>query len=50
VTKAIDALATFEWNHLPIRSNDLDRFDRWSARLIGDASLQRAVCGSFIPA
>jgi len=45
VVEAIDALATSEWHHLPIRINDLDRFDRWSARLIGDASLQLAICG-----
>jgi len=44
VIKAIDAMATSEWHHLPIRTNDLDRFERWSARLIGDASLQLAVC------
>jgi hypothetical protein len=45
VVEAIDALTTSEWHHLPFRVNDLDQFDRWSARLIGDASLQRAVCG-----
>jgi hypothetical protein len=45
VVEALDALATSTWLHLPIRVNDLDRFDRWSARLIGDASLQFAVCG-----
>jgi len=45
VIEAIDALATSEWHHLPIRLNDLGRFDRWSARVISDASLQFAVCG-----
>jgi hypothetical protein len=45
VIEAIDALATSAWLHLPMRVNDLERFDRWSARMIGDASLQLAVCG-----
>ena len=45
IVDAIEDLATSEWLELPIRANDLDRFDRWSARLIEDASLQRTVCG-----
>lgn len=43
VVGAIDALAASEWHHLPIRINDLDRLERWSARVIGDASLHDAV-------
>jgi hypothetical protein len=43
IVEAIDAMATSEWHHLPIRINDLDRLDRWSARVIRDASLQHTV-------
>jgi len=45
IIEAIDAIPTSEWHSLPIRINDLTRFDRWSARVIRDASLQLAVCG-----
>lgn len=45
ILNAIEDLATSEWLELPIRANDLERFDRWSARLIENVSLQHAVCG-----
>lgn len=45
VIEAIDVLAASEWLRFPIRVNDLGRFDRWSARLINDASLQLELCG-----
>ena len=37
--------ALFDWQNLPVRANDLDRFDRWSARIIEDRSLQMAAVG-----
>ena len=45
VTSAVDALSSMEWLRLPIQANDLDRFDRWSSQIVGDAALQAEVCG-----
>src|ERR1044072_3045159 len=33
----------YQWQRLPISANDLDRFDRWSARIISDAQLQHEI-------
>ncbi len=45
VVEATRDRATFDWQHLPVRANDLDRFDRWSARILEDRSLQTAAVG-----
>lgn len=37
--------ARFDWQHLPVRLNNLDRFDRWSTRILEDLSLQTATVG-----
>ncbi len=43
--EAVDGLATSEWLQLPVRLNDLGRFDRWSAQFVADGSVQIAICG-----
>jgi len=48
ITEIIDAInerVTSEWLTLPPKVNDLSRFDRSSARLIGDEKLQISLCG-----
>lgn len=44
ILDAIDDRATSEWVSAPISVNDLNRFDKWSARLIADPKLQLALC------
>lgn len=43
VVHATRLAGTYDWQQLPVRANDLDRFDRWSARILADVSLQAAV-------
>lgn len=43
VLEATKRSGTYDWQPLPLSANDLDRFDRWSARIIADPSLQAAV-------
>ncbi len=45
VVEATRDRASFDWQDLPVRANDLDRFDRWSARIVEDVSLQTAAVG-----
>ncbi|USU08828.1 winged helix-turn-helix domain-containing protein [Sphingomonadaceae bacterium OTU29MARTA1] len=44
ILNAIEDRSTAEWVPAPITVNDLTRFDKWSARLIGDVNLQRSLC------
>lgn len=44
ILNAIENRATAEWVPAPISVNDVTRFDKWSARLIGDPKLQLALC------
>ncbi len=42
ITETVDARATPGWLAFNSRPNDLSRFDKWSARLIGDQGLKLA--------
>ncbi len=42
--ETIDAQATAEWLPIPIKLNDLDRFGKWSSRLVTDSALLAKLC------
>lgn len=44
ITDVIDARMSAEWLPLPVRLNDIERFDKWSARLVTDQDLQAQLC------
>ena len=43
IADAVGARATSGWLPFGTRPNNLDRFDRWSSRLLDDADLQAAL-------
>jgi hypothetical protein len=45
IADAVDAQLSAEWITTPIKFNDLERFDKWSARFVGDSALQAVLCG-----
>ena len=44
IIKVIDARPTAEWASVPVTFNDVERFDKWSLRLISDVALQTDLC------
>ncbi|WP_339709812.1 winged helix-turn-helix domain-containing protein [uncultured Sphingosinicella sp.] len=45
ITEAVEARASTGWLELPITLNNLERFDKWSLRLIADSNLRSAMLG-----
>lgn len=45
ITDAVEARASTGWLELPISINNLERFDKWSLRLISDGNLRAAMLG-----
>jgi hypothetical protein len=43
VLEATQRPDTYQWQRLPLQVNNLDRFDRWSLRILADTALQREV-------
>jgi hypothetical protein len=43
VLEATRDSGNYDWQTLPLRVNDVNRFDRWSKRIVTDASLQTAI-------
>jgi hypothetical protein len=44
IVEVMDARPSAEWVSMPITLNDIEGFDRWSSRLIGDIALQADLC------
>jgi len=44
VFDAVNARPTAEWVPIPLRPNDVERFDKWSSHFIANASLQTELC------
>lgn len=44
ITEAVNARLSAEWIATPVKLNDLDRLDKWSARLVADTELQATLC------
>jgi len=44
ITEAVGHRLSSEWLSMPIRLNDLNRFDKWSCRLAQDSQLQASLC------